>query len=133
MRITLSRNQRAERTTWKTCRERVIPVIAGSRRPRMEDLELMNRAQIRALERWGCLTPNEARQMKGWPTIPGGDYIDVADDIIEEPDIIRGDDCGPLFDMATRQAMRPFAYGLVFLLLLWGCMAWEKWIGWVMR
>lgn len=28
---------------------------------------------------------------------------------------------------------QPFAYGLGFLLLLWGCMAWEKWIGWVMR
>lgn len=26
----------------------------------------------------------------------------------------------------------PFAYGLAFLLLLWGCVAWEKWIGWVM-
>lgn len=27
---------------------------------------------------------------------------------------------------------RPFVYGLAFLLLLWGCMAREKWIGWVM-
>lgn len=71
--------------------------------------------------------------MRGLPAIPGGDVIDVMDDIIDELDIIRGDDCGPLFSGATRQLMRPFVYGLGFLLLLWSCMAWEKWIGWVMR
>lgn len=29
--------------------------------------------------------------------------------------------------------VRPFTYGLAFLVLLWACIAWEKWIGWMMR
>lgn len=79
--------------------------------------------QIQALERWGCITPSEAREMRGLPAIPGGDYINVVDDIIDEPDVIRGDDCGPLLSAEQWQLVYPFAYGLTFLLLLWGCMA----------
>ncbi len=62
----------------------------------------------------------------------GGNYLDVVDDIIGEPDVIRGDECGPLFSVAAMQSMRPFAYGLAFLLLLWGCVAWEQGILWMM-
>lgn len=96
-------------------RELVIPRKNGKSMMEME-------MQIRELERWGCITPNEGRAMRGLPVIPGGDYIDVLDDIVGEPDVIHGDDCGPLFSAATRQGMRPFVYGLAFLLLLWGCM-----------
>lgn len=29
------------------------------------------------------------------------------------------------------KSAKPFLYGLAFLLLLWACMAWKKWIGWL--
>ena len=36
-----------------------------------------------------------------------------------------------VYEVRSLGLLQPFVYGFGYLLLLWGCMTWEKWIGWV--